>query len=125
MISTDVTQVSSLNGAGIAIRSHSTMPRAGTGYGGRSTLTSGLICQPPAGHSISGGAAVGSPSGAPLLTHAAMVSISVCVRDRSLLKCPWRGSANQGGIALETTAALMAFAHGLVSLKVSIENGPI
>jgi hypothetical protein len=54
-----------------------------------------------------------------------MVSISVCVNERSLLKCPYRGSANHGGITLERTAAFMAFAHGLVSLKVSIENGPI
>src|ERR1044071_8803388 len=125
MISTDVTHVSSLNGAGNAMRSHSTMPRAGTGYAGRSKVTSGLICQPPAGHSIAGGAVAGSPSSAPLLTHPTMVSISVCVSERSLLKWPKRGSANHGGIALERTAAFMAFAHGRVSLNVSIENGPI
>ena len=97
------------------MRSHSTIPRAGTGYGGQIECDIGLICQPPAGHSIGGGATAGSPSGAPRSTHAAIVAISDSLSDRSLLKWPYCGSANHGGIALVTTACLIAFAHGRVS----------
>src|SRR2546427_3527149 len=116
MISTEVTHVSSLNGPGIANCSHSLMPRAGTSKGGRSTATSGLSCHPPSGHWTGGGVSFSSPAALPPSTHAVIVSISACFKDRSLLKCPYFGSANQGGIFLSATAALIAFAHGLISL---------
>src|SRR5579884_927038 len=109
MISTEVTHVSSLNGPGIASCSHSLIPRAGTSKGGRSTVTSGLICQPPSGHWIAGGASFSSPATPPPSTHATIVSTSDCFNERSLLKCPYFGSANQGGIFFSTTAALIAF----------------
>ena len=78
--------------------------------------TSGWIVQPPAGHCTGAGASLGSPSAAPLSAHLTSVSISLCFKERSLVKCPYFGSANQGGICRSDTAVLMAFAHGRVSL---------
>src|SRR4029077_3572049 len=115
-ISREVSHVSLWNGAGNAINSHSSTPFAGTSWGGRSITISGWISQPPLGQSIGAGASLASPSKTPVSAHFASVSISLCLSDRSLRKCPYFGSANQGGIFLRITAALIALAHGRVSL---------
>ena len=47
--SAEVTHVSSVNGAGTTNCCHSRTPVAGTGNAGRSTVTSGLMFQPPSG----------------------------------------------------------------------------
>ncbi len=41
-----------------------------------------------------------------------MTSMSLCFSERSFKKCPYRGSAFQGGILRLITAALIALAHG-------------
>src|SRR5690349_2367751 len=92
--------------------SHSITPVASTGYGGRASETSGLTSQPPSGHLTGCGASFGSPAGAPLSTHATIVSISACFSERSLLKCPYCGLASHGGILLALTAFLIALAQG-------------
>ena len=60
------------------------------------------------------GLSFGLPSGAPASAHAESLATSASLRRRSLAKCPYWGSANQGGILRVTTAVLMASAHGRV-----------
>src|SRR5262245_356338 len=71
------------------------------------------------------GASLGSPCGAPLSTHFTIVSISVCLSDLSLVKCPNSSLANQGGIFFELTAFLIALAHGRVVSYVSSDIGAV
>src|SRR2546430_2555746 len=114
LICIDVTHMSLVNPLGTVIHAHSMtlfFGCAGTSVTGPCTMTSGWICQ-PSGHLTGGGASLASPSGAPLSAHFAMVSIALCVRERSFKKCPTRGSANHGGIFLLATAAFIAFAQG-------------
>src|SRR5215510_12777975 len=113
-ISIEVIQVSPLNGVGKAISSHSRTSLGATSCGGSSMTISGCTLQPPLGHAIGGGAALGSPSGAPVSAHLASVAISSCFSERSLAK--WPASANQGGICFSITAVLIAFAQGRASL---------
>ena len=61
---------------------------------------------------MGGGASFASPCGAPLSAHLAIVSMSLCFKEGSFEKCPYCGSANQGGIFRVTTAAFMALAQG-------------
>src|SRR5712692_8894562 len=112
----DVIHASVLKGEGNAISSHSRTPFAGTSWGGRSMTICGWISQPSLGQSTGAGASLASPSATPVSAHFASVSISLCFSDRSLVKWPYFGSANQGGIFLRVTAALIALAHGRVSL---------
>src|SRR5437899_7997263 len=110
----EVTQVSSVKPVGMIAVIHSTtlfFGRAGTAVTGPSTIISGWISQPSA-HSTGGGASFGSPGGAPLSAHFAIVSISLCLRDRSFRYGPYLGSANHGGIFRVATAAFIALAHG-------------
>ena len=58
----------------------------GTVYGTPFNTRSGFVVHPFSGHSTAGGASLGSPLGAPLSTHCAMVSISSCFSDRSFEK---------------------------------------
>ena len=73
----------------------------------------------------------GLPRGAPASTQLATFPTSSSVREMSFLYfwMPMFFSMNQGGMTSGLSRSpvlyLMAFAHGLVSLKVSIENGPI
>src|SRR5687768_15881774 len=92
---------------------HSTVPFAGTVYGGSSMTMSGLICQ-PSGQVAGGGASAGLPDCAPSSTHLLSVSISPAVRLRSFENVPCCGSANHGGIFFVCTAVLIARAHGRV-----------
>ena len=52
-------------------------------------------------------------------------AISPALSERSFEKCPYFGSANQGGIFLVSTSARIDLAHGRASLKVSSEKGAI
>src|SRR5688572_8740421 len=113
-ISMEVTHVSVLDGKGIATLSQSMTPRAGTRYSGNATSTSGLICQPFDGHAIGGGASLAAPSTAPPSAHRRIVSTSAGLSDRSLVKLPCAGSANQGGIDRSATFERMALAQGRV-----------
>src|SRR5579872_4630548 len=93
---------------------YSRVPRAGILKGlGSWNTTSGLMFQPSL-KATGSGLSLASPSGAPLSAHAASVAISASLRCFSLVKCPYLGSANHGGIFLLTTAALMALAQGRV-----------
>src|SRR5438093_6762049 len=69
--------------------------------------------------------AAGSPFGAPLSTHLAIVAISSSDNDTSLLKCctPTFLSMNHGGISRVTTFCLIDFAHGRVSWYVISDIG--
>src|SRR6185369_9074802 len=99
------------------------VPLAGIGNASGISITmSGLIFQPAA--KVSGaGLSLASPSGAPLSAHAEITSISSGLKRRSLAKCPYFGSANQGGIFCVTTAALSALAQGRASEYVSSDMG--
>jgi hypothetical protein len=88
-------------------------------------MTSGLICQPSAGHWTGGGASFGSPSGAPASAHFAIVSTSICESERSLANGPCAGSANHGGICRLSTLAFIDRAHGRVSRNVTSDIGAI
>src|SRR5262249_55579847 len=114
--SIEVTHVSPLKGDGKAISSHSRTPLAGTSWGGRSMTISGWIIQPSLGHCTGAGASLELPSATPVSAHLASVSISLCLSERSLSKCPYFGSANQGGIFFSVTAVLIALAQGRASL---------
>src|SRR5258706_6921633 len=99
------------------------VPLAGIGNAdGISTTMSGLI-RHPSGKVFAGGLSFASPSGAPLSAHVEIMAISCEVRRRSLVKCPYFGSANHGGIICVTTAALSALAHGRASAYVSSDIG--
>src|SRR5262252_8722726 len=74
---------------------------------------------------MSAGASFASPCGAPMSTHFRIVSMSACFRDLSFVKCPKSGLANQGGIFLELTAFLIAFAHGRADSYVSNDIGAV
>src|SRR5215472_6323434 len=107
----EVIQVSLVNMApGIATQNQSITPVAGTSNSGPSMMISGWTSQPPVGHCLAGGASFASPSGAPASAHATSVSISLCFKARSLVKWPYLGSADQGGILRTATADLMALA---------------
>src|SRR5450755_543134 len=113
----EVIQVSLVNIApGIATQNQSITPLAGTSNSGPSIMISGWISQPPVGHCLGGRASLASPSGAPPSAHATNVSISACFKDRSFVKWPYWGSADQGGILRTATAVLMALAQGRASL---------
>src|SRR5438552_9175466 len=111
-----MTHVTFVKGMGITHSTHPSIPFAGTSRWGSSTTTSGRIAHPSAGHSTGGGASLGLPSAAPPSTHLARISISFCFNERSFVKWPYFWSANQGGIFLIVTAALIAFAQGRASL---------
>src|SRR5690242_7138450 len=86
LISTEVTQVSFVNPVGVVSVFHSITflaGVAGTVYGTPFNTTSGLAIQPFAAHWIGAGASLGSPSGAPLSAHFAMVSDSLLLNDGS------------------------------------------
>src|SRR6478609_10738950 len=89
---------------------------------GISTMMSGLIFQPSWNVSAAG-LSLASPSSAPLSAHAVRVEISPALSVRSFLKCPTPCSAIHGGIFRETTAALIALAHGRLSLYVNSDIG--
>src|SRR5262252_483312 len=115
--SSDVTHVSFVKPLGTVTLTHSITffgGCAGTLKSGRRTIRSGWICQPSVGHTFGLGAAAASPSGAPVSTHLAMVSICAWVSERSFAKGPVWGSANHGGIVFATTRFLMLRAHGRV-----------
>src|ERR1700689_3081885 len=103
---------------------HSTYPFAGTGTGGNETTTSGFDLH-PSGHCTGAGAFFGSPSAAPLSAQFTIVSISLCEREGSFAKCPYRGSAPHGGIFFASTAAFIAFAQGRVLWYVRKDMGAI
>ncbi|PYR24518.1 MAG: hypothetical protein DMF92_22525 [Acidobacteria bacterium] len=116
--SIDVIQVSFVKPLGTTIEVHSITfwgGCAGTWNAGPLTITSGLICQPSAGHAMGAGASFGSPAGAPLSAHFTIVSMSACFSDRSFAKLPYCGSANQGGICRDATLTFMLLAHGRAS----------
>src|SRR4029079_5746814 len=93
---------------------YSTVPRAGIGKGFDILSTrSGRMFQPSL-NATGAGLSLASPSGAPLSAQTDSVAISALVKPFSLVKWPYLGSANQGGIFLLTTAALMALAQGRV-----------
>src|SRR3981081_2950403 len=72
---------------------------------------------------VGGGIFFAAPFCAPPFTHATRVRISSADNDRSFAKCPYWGSANQGGIILCATTILIVGAQGRVSSYVSMENG--
>src|SRR5258708_8723748 len=112
-----VIHVSLVNMApGIATQNQSITPLAGTSSSGPSIMISGWTSQPPVGHCLSGGTSFASPSGAPPSAHATNLSISPCFKERSFVKWPYWGSADQGGILRDATADLMALAQGRTSL---------
>src|SRR5262245_23197015 len=118
LISSDVTHVSLVKPLGTVTVTHSITffgGRAGTLKSGSRTIRSGEVCQPSAAHAFGLGASVGFPCGAPASTHLEMVSICVCVKDRSFANGPVCGSANHGGIVFATTRLLMLRAHGRVA----------
>src|SRR4030095_1940314 len=128
LISNEVIHVSFVNPLGMIAVAHSMTffgGRAGTRNSGALTTTSGVSCQPSAAHSIGGGAAFGSPCGAPPSTHLVIVSMSVCLSDRSLAKDPCCGSANHGGISRARTLNLIARAHRRACSYVSSDIGAI
>src|ERR1700691_5714038 len=93
--STICTHLSTAKCVGTISYVYSTSPCAGicTGLGIFTTTCRG------------GGASRASPAGAPALYHAEIVAISPALNEGSLAKCPYRGSANHGGIIFISTAA--------------------
>src|ERR1700721_2896788 len=91
---------------------------------GNLKMRSGRIFQ-PSRKATAAGLSLAAPSGAPLFAQAVRVAISASERWRSLVKCPYLGSANQGGIFLLRTATLMALAQGRVPSYVRNGMGPI
>src|SRR5437868_1625769 len=91
---------------------------------GISMTMSGLRPQPSTNF-IGAGASFASPSSAPPSAHAASVLIVASFNVRSFAKWAYAGSANHGGIWRFTTAVLIAFAHGRVSLYVMKDIGAI
>src|SRR5689334_16611395 len=81
------------------------------GFGMLSTRSGGGIFQPAVQCTAAGASAV-DPSGAPAFTHVLIVAISPALSLASFANCPYRGSANQGGIFRNSTASRMAVAHG-------------
>jgi hypothetical protein len=57
----------------------------------------------------------GAPFCDPPLTHATRVRISSADNDRSFAKCPYWGSANQGGMIFLVTTIFIVSAQGSVS----------
>src|SRR6267378_1824033 len=91
----------------------SAIPDAGTAKAlGNSKILSGLGMPQPSTKFAGGGASLGSPSGAPAFAHVTNVLISLAVNARSFAKCPYAGSAYQGGIIFCCTTSLMLEAHG-------------
>ena len=83
-------------------------------------MRSGLICQPPTGHVIGGGASAGLPAGASASAHLTSVSISAGLSERSLRMCPEPASANQGRHLFRRHRRLHRTspgARGLIGLK--------
>src|ERR1019366_10643312 len=110
----DVTQVSLVKLVGMVTDIPSTalfLGAAGTSITGPSRMMSGWMAQ-ASGQWMGAGASFASPSGAPESAHFAITSISDGFSERSLVKCPTAGSANQGGILRESVAAFMALAQG-------------
>src|SRR5580692_2963220 len=79
--------------------------------------------QPSTKFSIGAGMSSAAPFCAPAFTHATKVRISSGDSDRSFAKCPYWGSAYQGGIIFFVTTILIMEAHGRVCSYVSIEKG--
>src|SRR5215510_6342218 len=89
-------------------------PLAATRYGcDMETTTSGWMRQPST-HSRAAGLSEGSPSRAPLSTHAVSLAMSASLSFGALRNSPTWGSANHGGIFLLRTAVLIALAQGRV-----------
>ena len=89
LISTEVIHVSLVKPVGVTSVIHSITFLLGAGetvYGIPFNTRSGFVVHPFSGHWSGGGASLGSPLGAPLSTHSAMVSISSCFRERSFEK---------------------------------------
>jgi hypothetical protein len=63
------------------------------------------------------------PFAAPVSAQVTSFWTSASASRRSFLKCPYCGSANQGGIFPVRTAALIALAHGRVSSYVMKDIG--
>src|ERR1700761_2500425 len=118
------THLSSVKPVGTITYLYSTVPDSGTLYGSGNWKTrSGFGMDQPWVQFTAGGRSFWSPSGAPALAQAMMVWMSASLSARLLEKCPYFGSANQGGICFCCTASFIAVAHGFVSANVSIENG--
>jgi hypothetical protein len=92
---------------------YSTSPCAGsfTGFG-IFTTRSGCEIFHPFVHVRGAGASCASPAGAPASAQAEIAAICFSVKEMSSAKCPYRGSANHGGIIFISTACAIAFAHG-------------
>ena len=86
-------------------------------------IASGVPIVQPSAKVGAVGRSLSSPFGAPPSTHAAMVSISCCVRRGSFLNMPCGVSAPHGGIAPETTRCLIDLAHGRASSNVVSDIG--
>ena len=85
-----------------------TVPLALTVYSrGILKIASGFSMTQPSPYSFFGGRSHVSPIGMPLSIQPTSVSISFWVNLMLLLKCPYRGSACQGGIRRWTTASLI------------------
>src|SRR6202022_1620425 len=118
------THLSSVKPVGRNTYWYSTIPDAGTAnVCGNSKITSGFAIPHPSTKFAAGGISFESPCGAPALTHATKVLISFALNERSLAKCPYPGSANQGGIIFCCTTRLMLVAQGRASSYVSSEKG--
>src|SRR5881628_3699273 len=103
-------------------------PKPSTVIGGLVTIKSGSSpnCHAsPAGKTRGGGASFGSPFGAPVSTHFAMIATSSSLSDGSGEYSPTERSKCHGGMKRETTLSLIDRAHGRESSYVSMENGAI